>query len=175
MASNPHSDFTTHNCTLPTLSNLPIFATIVELPPYPTLIKSFTCLRSAVTEHLCNVISAILTSLRSSILLVVWRPIVTFLYVTKQRYVPIHRYILSIGIPLTLWHRKDVESECQPCSVRCAGSQVPDWTVQTSVFRGFTIVDRAKALLRQRWNQLQWQGVTSYAEVHGSLLLYLVN
>ena len=27
MASNPHSDFTTHNRTLPTLSNLPIFAT----------------------------------------------------------------------------------------------------------------------------------------------------
>jgi len=28
MASNPHSDFTTHNRTLPTLSNLPIFATL---------------------------------------------------------------------------------------------------------------------------------------------------
>ena len=28
MASNPHSDFTTHNRTLPTLSNLPIFATV---------------------------------------------------------------------------------------------------------------------------------------------------
>ena len=27
MASNSHSDFTTHNRTLPTLSNLPIFAT----------------------------------------------------------------------------------------------------------------------------------------------------
>ena len=28
MASNPHSDFTTHNRTLPTLSNLPIFTTV---------------------------------------------------------------------------------------------------------------------------------------------------
>jgi len=28
MVSNPHSDFTTHNHTLPTLSNLPIFATV---------------------------------------------------------------------------------------------------------------------------------------------------
>jgi len=32
MASNPHSDFTTHNCTLPTLSNLPIFATLTVFP-----------------------------------------------------------------------------------------------------------------------------------------------
>ena len=32
MASNPHSDFTTHNRTLPTLSNLPIFATGGWLP-----------------------------------------------------------------------------------------------------------------------------------------------
>jgi len=30
MASNPHSDFTTHKRTLPTLSNLPIFATHAE-------------------------------------------------------------------------------------------------------------------------------------------------
>ena len=33
MASNPHSDFTTHNRTLPTLSNLPIFATLKAPSP----------------------------------------------------------------------------------------------------------------------------------------------
>jgi len=34
MASNPHSDFTTHNRTLPTLSNLPTFATWVVYVTY---------------------------------------------------------------------------------------------------------------------------------------------
>ena len=52
---------------------------------------------------------------------------------------------------------------------------MPDLTVRTSAFREFTIVDGAKALLGQRWKRVKWQGAASYAEVHGSLVLYLVN
>ena len=43
MASNPHSDFTTHNRTLPTLSNLPIFATWMPC----SLQSSFICLATS--------------------------------------------------------------------------------------------------------------------------------
>ena len=35
MASNPHSDFTTHNSTLPTFSNLPLFATFCRYMNVP--------------------------------------------------------------------------------------------------------------------------------------------
>ena len=42
MASNPHSDFTTHNRTLPTLSNLPIFATHLAHLQQPATFATLT-------------------------------------------------------------------------------------------------------------------------------------